>query len=92
MAETVSLTPTQGGWTLASEGQASVAIQVQTSGPVIVHVGQSAPALSAPGWRIGTVNATEFRRTGLGLDDNVYLRVADDAPRDTAAVVVIRGS
>lgn len=89
MATTIKYALNNENWTKVAEGVGNVAIQLGNQGRILVHIGDSAPALGAAGVAIG--NTTKelpktFGVSNLPLTAAVYALVIDEAPMDIVVV------
>lgn len=75
-------------WTVAADTGPGVLVQLKSPGPILVYVGQSAPAASVDeGVIMVRGGMEEFVIDSIESGDSVYLRAKD--PGDTHTVGVI---
>jgi hypothetical protein len=88
MSYTKEYEAVQGSWTLVIDEQTTGAVQLKDGGPVLVHVGASAPAAdSTAGFELardpGYLRGINF--TALEATDKVYVRSMHDESNTVVA-------
>ena len=85
MAETLNFDLVASAWTEVASGSSDVLVQRRGVHPVLVHVGETAPALDAPSAIIWDGEPT-FAAGGLGAADKVFAR----GETNVSTVTVVR--
>lgn len=75
MSYTKQFDAVQGSWTIVIQGQTDGFVQLKDPGPVLVHVGQDAPAAdSEDAIELSEEGLMEFTITGMEAGDEVRVR------------------